>query len=171
MNKDIDAKCSDGAPHRLRRRLAPSLLIADRCGRLAASHCLSPALSGPHRSAVRCNRRLPRATTGEMIRGESIPRADYAGSKNIPLWRRTLLSAVHRFIGARAEMSWRCGVRACVTASPPASLLLSPLQSASSGLRGDAAGESGAEVGEGVALDLAVGFFSGAELGDGAHFA
>ena len=57
-----------------------------------------------------------------------------------------------------------------MTASPPASLLLSPLRSASSGLRGDAAGESGAEVGEGVALDLAVGFFSGAELGDGAHF-
>jgi hypothetical protein len=44
------------------------------------------------------------------------------------------------------------------------------LRSASSGL-GGAAGESGAEVGKGVALDLAVGFFSAAELGDGAHFA
>jgi hypothetical protein len=33
-----------------------------------------------------------------------------------------------------------------------------------------AAAESGVEMGEGVALDLAVGFFSGAELGDGAHF-
>jgi hypothetical protein len=37
--------------------------------------------------------------------------------------------------------------------------------------RGGPAGESGVEVGEGVALDLAVGFFSGAELGDGSHFA
>jgi len=37
--------------------------------------------------------------------------------------------------------------------------------------RGRCGGESGVEVGEGVALDLAVGFFSGAELGDGAHFA
>jgi len=36
---------------------------------------------------------------------------------------------------------------------------------------GRCGGESGVEVGEGVALDLAVGFFSGAELGDGAHFA
>jgi len=52
-----------------------------------------------------------------------------------------------------------------------ASLLLSPLRSASSGLGGSAAGESGVEVGESVGLDLAVGFFSAAELGNGAHFA
>ena len=34
-----------------------------------------------------------------------------------------------------------------------------------------AAGENGVEVGEGVALDQAMGFFSGAEFADGAHFA
>ncbi len=39
------------------------------------------------------------------------------------------------------------------------------------GLSLAAGGERGIEVGEGVALDLAVGFFSGAELGDRAHFA
>ena len=98
-----------------------------------------------------------------------IPRAEYPGSKNTPVWR-TLLSAVHRFIGACAEMSCLCGVRACVTASPPAFLLMSPLRSVSSELGGEAAGESGTEVGEGVALDLAMGFCTGAELGDGAHF-
>jgi hypothetical protein len=32
-------------------------------------------------------------------------------------------------------------------------------------------GEGSVEVGEGVSLDLSVGFFSGAKLGDGAHFA
>ena len=58
----------------------------------------------------------------------------------------------------------RHGAAAC-------SLLLPSLRSASNGLGGGAAGESGVEVGEGVALDLAVGFFSGAELGEGEHFA
>ena len=73
MNKDIDAQCADGAQFHvftgLRRRLAPSLLIADRRGGLAASQLLESdawrALPGPSE----CNRRLPRATTGEMIRG------------------------------------------------------------------------------------------------------
>lgn len=35
---------------------------------------------------------------------------------------------------------------------------------------GGAAGEGGVEVGEGVTLDLAMTFLSGAELGDGSHF-
>ncbi len=47
-------------------------------------------------------------------------------------------------------------------------LLMSPMRSGSTDLAG---GESDAEVDERVALDLTVGFFAGAELADGAHFA
>ena len=75
---------------------------------------------------------------------------------------------IHRGV-RRDELPLR--VRACVMGPPPAFLLRSLLRSVLSELGGDAAGESGAEVGDGVALDLTVGFFSGAELGDGAHFA
>ena len=73
MNKDIDAQCADGAQFHVFTaseegllRVSSSLIVVEG---LRLLNCLSPALSGPHRSAVRCNRRLPRATTGEMIRG------------------------------------------------------------------------------------------------------
>ena len=72
--------------------------------------------------------------------------------------------------GVRQDESRCCRLRACATASPLASPAGVATASASSGLGGGAAGENGVEMGESVAFDLAVGFFSGAELGDGAHF-